>query len=188
MLGERIRGTAGAFAVGAIAAHLVSTVLQNTPDSYNQDLRKFTGGWPIPGWRFFAPNPGVQNVHLLVREVKSDETEPTPWRDVTPQVAHGWKQVVWNPASRGPKALFDAMQQLSVMSSNHAEFNWVTQSSPYRLVFSASRASAGDDARALQFLLMNVFPSAPPEQRMKPILTSEWIPLHPAVDSEAAAA
>ncbi|MEV1045684.1 hypothetical protein [Streptomyces sp. NPDC049916] len=187
MLSDRIRGAAGAFAVGALATHLVATVLQNTPDSYNQDLRKFTGGWPLPGWRFFAPNPGVQNVHLLVRETTPDGGAATPWRDVTPGVEHGWKQVLWNPGSRGPKALFDAMQQLSVMSSNQADFTWVTRSLPYRLVFSASRAAVAADARALQFLLMNVFPSAPPEHRMKPILTSEWIALDsPAGGAEAA--
>ncbi|MFC7813886.1 hypothetical protein ACFUTR_04365 [Streptomyces sp. NPDC057367] len=174
---DRIRGAAGAFAVGALTVHLASTVLQNTPDSYNQDLRTFTGGWPIPGWRFFAPNPGVQNVHLLIREAPAGGGAPTPWCDVTPGVRHGWKQVLWNPGSRGPKALFDAMQQLSVMSANQADFGWVTQSLPYRLVFSASRAAAARDSSALQFLLMNVFPSAPPDQRMKPILTSEWIPL-----------
>jgi hypothetical protein len=185
MLDDRIKSAAGAFAVGAIAVHLASTVLQNTPDSYNQDLRTFTGGWPIPGWRFFAPNPGVQNVHLLVRETDSDGTETTPWRDITPGVRHGWKQVLWNPESRGPKALFDAMQQLSVMSANQADFAWVTQSLPYRLVLSASRASVSDDSSALQFLLMNVFPSAAPEHRMKPILTSEWIPLGSPSDDDA---
>ncbi|RKN03565.1 hypothetical protein [Streptomyces radicis] len=187
MRGDRVRGAAGAFAIGALAAHLVATVLQNTPDSYNQDLRKFTGGWPLPGWRFFAPNPGVQNVHLLVREAMAGSAEPTPWRDVTPEVEHGWRQVLWNPGSRGPKALFDAMQQLSVMSANQADFAWVTQSSPYQLVFAASRAAAADDSEALQFLLMNVFPSAPPEQRMKPILTSEWIALGSPADAEEAA-
>lgn len=185
MLADRIRGAAGTFAVGALAAHLVATVLQNTPDSYNQDLRPFTGGWPLPGWRFFAPNPGVQNVHLLVREAKPGAAEATPWRDVTPRVSHGWKQVVWNPESRGPKALFDAMQQLSVMSSNQTDFTWVTQSLPYQLVFSASRAAVADDAVALQFLLMNVFPNAPVEHRMKPILTSEWIALGAAAENEA---
>ncbi|MFE5946323.1 hypothetical protein [Streptomyces sp. NPDC056480] len=175
MLTDRIKGGAATVAVGALAAHLVATVLQNTPDSYNQDMRTFTGGWPIPGWRFFAPNPGVQNVHLLVRETTDDG--PTPWRDVTPVVPHGWTQVLYNPRSRGPKALFDAMQQLSIMSANQADFSWVTQSLPYDLVLAASRAAVGEDARALQFLLMNVFPSAPADQRMKPILTSEWIPL-----------
>jgi hypothetical protein len=184
MMGDRIQKAAGTVAVGALAAHLVSTILQNTPDSYNQDLRIFTGGWTVPGWRFFAPNPGVQNVHLLVREVAPEGAQPTPWRDVTPEVPHGCVQVLWNPASRGPKALFDAMQQLSVMCANQAEFAWVTQSQPYRLVFSASRAAVADDSKALQFLLMNVFPSAPPDQRMKPILTSEWIPLDAPVSAE----
>ncbi|MDT0379532.1 hypothetical protein RM572_12230 [Streptomyces sp. DSM 42041] len=183
-MSNRIRSALGTLAVGMLASHLVSTVLQNTPDSYNQDLRKFTGGWPIPGWRFFAPNPGVQNVHLLVRETQSQGEPPTPWRDVTPGVTHGWKQVLWNPGSRGPKALFDAMQQLSVMSSNQADFAWVTQSLPYQLVLSASRAAVAADAEGLQFLLMNVFPSAPPEHRMKPILISEWIPLEPAPPAE----
>lgn len=178
---DRLRRGLSGLAVGLVGTHLVATILQNTPESYNQDLRLFTGGWPVPGWRFFAPNPGVQNVHLLVRERARATAEPTPWTDITPAGEHGWLRVLWNPGSRGPKALFDAMQQLTVMSANHADFAWVRQSTPYELVSSVVRAGRRQYAGELQFLLVNVFPAAPPEGRFKPIVTSAWLPAHEPV-------
>ncbi len=174
MIVERARNLLGAAAATWIGVHLTATVLQNTPESFNQDLRKFTGGWPIPGWRFFAPNPGIQNVHLLVRERSSPE-RTSAWRDVTPAMRHGFVSALWNPGSRGPKALFDAMQQISVMSANQAQFGWVTQSAAYGLVVSAATSTAAvDGAEEMQFLLMNVFPNETEDKKMKPILVSEW--------------
>jgi len=166
----------GAVATGVLTTHLIATTLFNTPDSFNLDLRRYVGGWTIPGWRFFAPNPGVQNVHLLVRTVGADDwTAPTPWTDVTPTIEHRLVNVVLNPRSRGPKALFDAMQQLSVMKANYSRFDWITSSTAYELVTDAARGLLphGVDGR-FQFLLMNYFPAAAEGQRMQPILISEW--------------
>ena len=149
----------GAVATGVLTTHLIATTLFNTPDSFNLDLRRYVGGWTIPGWRFFAPNPGVQNVHLLVRTVGADDwTAPTPWTDVTPTIEHRLANVVLNPRSRGPKALFDAMQQLSVMKANYSRFDWITSSTAYELVTDAARGLLphGVDGR-FQFLLMNYF-------------------------------
>jgi hypothetical protein len=167
----------GAAATGALATHLVATVLFNTPDSFNLDLRRHVGGWSIPGWRFFAPNPGTQNVHLLVRDGEGENaaTNSSDWRDVTPVISHRAWNVLFNARSRGPKALFDAMQQLSVMKANYSEFSWVVKSTPYELVADAVRGLTGEvDAPRFQFLLMNYFPSAPHQQKMQPLLVSEW--------------
>lgn len=161
-----------------LTVHLAATVIENTPDSFNQDLRKYTGGWPLPGWRFFAPNPGIQNVHLLVRTMEQECDATGPWRDVTPSVSHGIRQMIWNPQSRGPKALFDAMQQLSVLNGNYAQFDWITSTQAYELVESAARSAVTEtqgQTTHYQFLMMNVFPSAEEGARMKPIMTSEWI-------------
>ena len=182
MPSDVVRRAIGTLATGAITAHLVSSVLQNTPDTFNQDLSKFVGGWPVPGWRFFAPNPGKQNVHLLVRTASVGSTEASPWHDVTPRTSHGLLQVVWNPASRGPKALFDAMQQLSAMGSNYVRFNWVVRSQPYELVASAARRAAADDTSRLQFLLVNRVPSAEVERQMVPVLVSEWLAPRDRID------
>lgn len=174
---DLVKTTLGAAATVAVYAHLVGSVAQNTPDSYNQDMSRFMGGWTLPGWRFFAPNPGIQNVHLLVRSRTSDAT--SPWEDVTPHVPHGWRQVVWNPASRGPKALFDAMQQLTIMNINKAELAWVSSSTAFQLVVSAARRASDDQAVTAQFMLMNVVPSAAPEHRMRPVFVSPWFDTYP---------
>ncbi|MCJ1707113.1 DUF5819 family protein [Microbacterium sp. VKM Ac-2923] len=183
MQSKIVRGLTGLVSI-ALTAHLVATSLQNTPDSYNLDLRRYVGGWTIPGWRFFAPNPGVHNVHLLVRTSSSkDAEEPGDWIDVTPATEHGILNVLLNPRSRGPKALFDAMQQLSVMQVNHSAMDWIVTSLPYRLVADATRGLIRDkEANLFQFLLMNYYPAAPPDQRMLPVLVSEWIPIRPALE------
>ncbi|AZZ50568.1 hypothetical protein C5E02_13190 [Rathayibacter rathayi] len=175
----------GVVAVGALTAHLIATTLFNTPDSFNLDLRRYVGGWTIPGWRFFAPNPGVQNVHLLVRT--GDGTSPTApslWQDVTPIIDHRALNVALNPRSRGPKALFDAMQQLSVMKSNYARFDWITTSTAYELVTDAARGLLPyRKTDRFQFLLMNYFPAAPEGQRMQPIIISRWESVWPGARS-----
>ncbi len=174
--------TMSGVAMCALSLHLIASILQNTPDSYNLDLRKFVGGWTLPGWRFFAPNPGVHNVHLLVRTGSGDQSDSsmTDWRDVTPQVGHAWTNVLLNPKSRGPKALFDAMQQLSVMGANYSALEWIFGSLPYELVVDASRGllPPGND-EAFQFLLLNYFPSGEDGKRMLPVLVSKWHAISP---------
>ncbi|WP_374701053.1 DUF5819 family protein [Brevibacterium sp. 239c] len=46
-------------------------------------MRPYVGGWTVPGWRFFAPNPGNQNVHVLVRTRDAEGTQVSDWKDLT---------------------------------------------------------------------------------------------------------
>ena len=178
MAGRLSAAALGAVAVGAIGAHLVATTLQNTPDSYNLDLRPYVGGWTVPGWRFFAPNPGNQNVHLLVRSQTGGEGVVTEWADITPHVHHSVLNILINPKSRGPKALFDAMQQLTVMRDNYAGLEWIFRSLPYEFVADTCRGLIEAESVAeFQFLLMNYVPAAQEGERMQPILVSQWMPV-----------
>ncbi|MBM7412523.1 hypothetical protein JOE38_002346 [Clavibacter michiganensis] len=180
MTSNRAAKLAGGAAAAALSVHVIATILQNTPDSFNLDLRRYVGGWTIPGWRFFAPNPGIHNVHLLVRtsdDIAGGDVQTT-WRDVTPSVPHGWSNLIINPQSRGPKALFDAMQQLTVMGANFTTLEWIRISLPYILVSDATRGILHSSGfTAFQFLLMNYQPSAPDGKRMLPVLISEWMPI-----------
>ncbi|MEX3510989.1 hypothetical protein VVR84_15740 [Kocuria carniphila] len=175
MKSEVVVKSAQVVATGTLTAHLLCSVIQNTPESFNQDLRRYIGGWSIPGWRFFAPNPGTQNVHLLIREGSNDRPNVGQWRDVTPTNKHGLLQTLWNPGSRGPKALFDAMQQISVMSANYADFTWVRESVAYEIIAGIALNEMSVQSDKVQFLLMNYFPSRSADKRMQPIMTSEWI-------------
>lgn len=170
------RDAIGVLASGGLTLHLAATILQNTPESFNQEMSAFVGGWPVPGWRFFAPNPGVHNVHLLIR-TRDAHQNTSSWRDITPRANHGLTRVLWNPGSRGPKALFDAMQQLAAMGANSVSFEWVVSSTAYHLVAAAARASAENkEVNFLQFTLVNDFRSSPPSERMRPIIVSNWFP------------
>lgn len=171
-----LRRAAGCSAAAAVCVHLLATLIHGTPDSFNIDLRRYVGGWTIPGWRFFAPTPGVQNVHLLVRT--GPESAPSDWRDITPAVSHRWTNMLINPRSRGPKALFDLMQQLSVLKGNYATWAFLISTLPYELIADASRGLLrGSSSSHFQFLLVNYFPALAPSQRVVPILVSEWLPL-----------
>lgn len=176
----KLRETTSMLAVGALGLHLTGTFLNNTPDAYNLSLARFVGGWTLPGWRFFAPNPGVQNVHLLARVRSADsEHSATPWRDVTPRKSHHPVNMVWNPGSRAPKALFDCMQQLSVLTGNSADFGFIAQSTPYVMIRDFTRgrlqsAPLDRDGEYFQFMVLNAFPSRQGPERMKPIVVSDW--------------
>lgn len=187
MLLNRLSRFLGSTAAGVIGIHLVASVIHNTPDSYNLDLRPYTAGWPIPGWRFFAPNPGTQNVHILVRTMTGSEVEQSKseWLDVTPVIEHrSWNAII-NPKSRGPKALFDAMQQLSGMKANYSAFEFLESTLPYELIADWARALIKEtDVSRFQFLLLNYFPSASQDQRMQPLLVSEWLPFETSMSSE----
>lgn len=176
-----LKNTLGAVASSAISLHVVVSALQNTPDDFNLDLRPFTGGWPLPGWRFFAPNPGIQNVHLLVRTRSLDtvaaENASGPWVDITPPIYHSPLNVLWNPRSRGPKALFDCMQQLAAMKTNYASFDYIIQSQPYSLIADSCLGYLDDsNISEYQFTLINYFPSETDARKIAPVLVSEWIP------------
>jgi hypothetical protein len=65
----------------------------------------------VPEWKFFAPNPGRHDFHLLYRDQFRDGTL-TEWTEVSPTGKRRWWHFLWNPAKRGNKALFDTVSQL----------------------------------------------------------------------------
>lgn len=67
----------------------------------------------IPSYRFFAPDPGKYDFHLLYRE-KKDDGSVTRWKECEelndlPMRLH-W---IWNPQMYDTKAMFDYAQNLT---------------------------------------------------------------------------
>lgn len=155
----------------ALIGHLGITVFQNTPDAHISMLHRFTFGWTIPQWRFFAPNPGTENVHILYRQ--QDNGTWSPWTELPTRYRPTWHSGIWNPGNRGYKALFDAAQQLMTLSGHGATFDWVAQSPAYKLLADviAERLRSTTAAGTYQFMLATSTPEAGPEG-VKPILTS----------------
>ena len=68
----------------------------------------------IPRWTFFAPNPGVRDYHLVIRDRCSDG-RLTGWKSVpvySPRPRFGY---LWNPQKRSSKIMNDAIQAIKLL-------------------------------------------------------------------------
>ena len=160
----------------ALIGHIGITVFQNTPDAHISMLNRFTLGWTIPQWRFFAPNPGTENVHILYRQQENDEWGR--WVELLGGHQTKWHSGFWNPGSRGYKAVFDAAQQLITFSGYGATFDWVAQSQAYRLLADvvAEQIRERSTTGQYQFMLATSMPDAE-NGGVRTILTSFPAPL-----------
>ncbi|MEU9032786.1 hypothetical protein AB0D46_35835 [Streptomyces sp. NPDC048383] len=120
-----------------LAGWFIASVLSQHPDRSYDKLRKAdkTGtGILIPNWRFFAPNPAVDDQHFLYRLANEDKTEHTEWRDVYSIAPRKLIHAFWFPGRRIEKAIFDVASTLlnnpGAMTPLHKE----AKESAYRLV------------------------------------------------------
>ncbi len=79
-------------------------------------LRKRDWFLLVPEWRFFAPRPAQTDFHLLYRD-RFPDGSVTEWTEVELISERGWGCVIWNPRKRRSKALFDAIIELSSLTT-----------------------------------------------------------------------
>lgn len=97
------------------ATWFVATVLSQHPERSYDRARKLdrTGtGVLIPNWRFFAPNPAVEDQHFLYRLADAERQEHTEWRTVYDIEPRRWGHALWFPGRRHEKAIFDVASTL----------------------------------------------------------------------------
>jgi hypothetical protein len=97
------------------AAWFVATAVSQHPDRSFERARELdrTGsGVMIPNWRFFAPNPAVEDQHFLYRLASADHREHTPWRAVFEIEPRRLMHAFWFPGRRQEKAIFDVASTL----------------------------------------------------------------------------
>lgn len=97
------------------ATWFVATVLSQHPERSYDRARKLdkTGtGVLLPNWRFFAPNPAVEDQHFLYRLADADQQEHTEWRTVYDIEPRRWGHALWFPGRRHEKAIFDVAATL----------------------------------------------------------------------------
>ena len=107
----------------------------------------------LPRWTFFAPNPGVADYHLIVRDRDSAE-KPGKWRAVEFAKDRHYSNILWNPQKRPKKILSDAVQLLKAISrSSAAGVASDSLSIPYLLLlkYSLEVLPLGEDMGARQF-------------------------------------
>ncbi|AXK34880.1 hypothetical protein DVA86_21745 [Streptomyces armeniacus] len=94
-----------------LAGWFVATVVSQHPGGGHNRIRRLdkTGsGMLIPNWRFFAPNPAVEDRHFLYRLASEDMTRHTEWREVQPIAQRRLAHAFWFPDRRSEKAIVDA--------------------------------------------------------------------------------
>jgi len=168
-----MRGRWIAAAVGAIlAAHIIVTAFDNLPDSRVSLGTRFPLLRKIPQWKFFAPNPGIEDLYVMYRT--DDKDGWSRWRELVLARKASSFSAFWNPGSRAGKALFDAAHQLRTLAGYGSSFEWATASDSYALIRNVVRARCVEDGDHVRFQFM-ILASVPQEgaDEMKPILVSE---------------
>lgn len=137
----------------------------------------------LPNWRFFAPEPGRHDHHVLYRTI--GESGPTPWDEVWPITPRRWLHTAWFPGRRREKGLFDISVQI-VRLVEQVEVRHLPRTAPYRTLagFVAERVRAGCAGAALperfQFALVK-FSGLDDTEEPEYVLVSPWEPvLRPA--------
>ncbi|WP_039737341.1 hypothetical protein [Saccharomonospora halophila] len=74
----------------------------------------------IPDWRFFAPNPGIHDHHLLLRDRLTDDSL-TEFREVSRVRERTLLQALWHPHRRAEKTIFDSVAELLRYVGQHGE-------------------------------------------------------------------
>ena len=119
------------------AGWLVATILSQHPDrSYDKarNLDRTGTGILIPNWRFFAPNPAVEDQHFLYRLANEDHTEHTQWREVYSIVPRRLVHAFWFPGRRIEKAVFDVASTLLHNSGAMTPLHQEAKQSAYQLI------------------------------------------------------
>jgi hypothetical protein len=109
----------------------------------------------LPLWTFFAPNPGVNDYHLLYRE-DNEAGERSGWQEVEINENRTLSTCVWNPSKRGKKVLSDVIQTIIPLIQDYKGSPKVIMFSvPYILILNAimKENKVLDNSRRKQFLL-----------------------------------
>ncbi|WP_127841866.1 hypothetical protein [Actinomyces wuliandei] len=143
-----------------------------------------------PQWKFFAPNPGVENYYVFYRFRSKEDAESAgagAWRVFPMTRQSKWYSFLWNSGSRRGKALFDVVQQVRILAGHSGSYEWAKRSQAFIILekiiekhIGAIRKSerpeeAGREGPShYQFMIMGSLPAAG-EDGFKPIAVSPWI-------------
>ncbi|MFI6730167.1 hypothetical protein NRF20_02520 [Streptomyces sp. R-74717] len=172
-----------------LAAWLVSTAAGQLPDSRfdhllaKGPLRLFRA----PNWRFFGPNPGVSDSHLLYRDITGGTA--APWREIEVTPDRPWYAVAWNAGNRAPKVLFDALQVIiKAANESSADMGRIVSSPGYRILqgYLTTRIPHEPGADHTQFMLLRAHPERE-QHAVEPLFASEHLPLRDPLPANAAA-
>ncbi|MFB4420685.1 hypothetical protein C5F59_006275 [Streptomyces sp. QL37] len=164
-----------------LTAWLVGTAANQLPDRRFDHLvtrgpLRFLRG---PNWRFFGPNPGMSDVHLLYRDITGGTA--APWKEAEVTADRPWYGLAWNAGNRAPKVLFDTLQVIiTAANASSGNMGRMVSSPGYRILqgYLATRIPHEPEADHTQFMLLQAHPEREGPHAVDPLFASEHIPLH----------
>jgi hypothetical protein len=115
----------------------------------------------IPQWNFFAPRPAQHDFLLLYRD-QLEDGNLTDWTQVASITQRSGLSIIWNPAKRENKALFDVVTDLAAQIS--VSISMLELSVPYLTLLNyISSMPRFGPAVFTQFLLMRCGHAQEPE-------------------------
>ncbi|MEU4896058.1 hypothetical protein AB0B12_25310 [Streptomyces sp. NPDC044780] len=165
-----------------LAAWLVNTAANQLPDQRFDHLleRGPLRFLRAPNWRFFGPNPGVSDMHLLYRDIAAGAAGP--WSEIEAVADRPWYGLVWNAGNRVPKVVFDALQVIvKAANKSSADLPHIVSSSGYQLMrrYLTTRVPHEPGADHTQFMMLQGHPERGERYALQPMFASEHIPLRP---------
>jgi hypothetical protein len=155
-----------------LGAHIGITFFHNSPDTRVNAARLLPILTGLPQWRFFAPNPGVEDTLLFFR-ARSTVGRWGQWQEFRVSPRLPWHGLVWNPGSRAAKVLFDAGQQMVLQVQHGVPFELAPHSEAYRLVKDLVAERVRGSGEVLQFMVALRKPqAADPVGMIRPVLVS----------------
>lgn len=114
------------------------------------------GGLLLPEWRFFAPHPGTHDNNVLYRD-EMEDSELTPWREITSAVPRKLLHIFWFPEHRADKVIFDLAAEVSntILDGKLESPEDIQLSLPYLFLLNHVTHNHPHEARAVrtQFLI-----------------------------------
>lgn len=105
----------------------------------------------IPRWTFFAPNPGVRDHHLVLRDRLADG-RLTRWKSVPVYPARPRFAWLWNPHKRASKVLSDAIFALGfLLKKGYVDAAGVAFTVPYLVLLRYCAHAVPPEPGATQF-------------------------------------
>jgi hypothetical protein len=120
----------------------------------------------IPRWTFFAPNPGIRDHHLVLRERLADG-QLGAWRSVPvypPRPPLAW---LWHPRKRASKVLSDAIQALGFLMRHGLEPDAVSCTLPYLVLVRYAAAVLPRTPGAMQFQIAIIDTAGHADRRLE---------------------
>ncbi|MGW6598002.1 hypothetical protein [Streptomyces sp. NPDC055036] len=160
MSGENtVRKVISGVVPAVFAGWFTVSVLSQHPDRGYDRLRNLdkTGtGILIPNWRFFAPDPAVEDQHFLYRLANEDKSKHTEWRMVNQIARRKAVHAFWFPGRRVEKAIFDVASTLLSNPNAMTPFTVEAKKSAHTLIsrFVKTRIEPEDGYPLFQVMLV----------------------------------